>query len=151
MDESTESAVRQVFGEVLERFAFMFVEPPDEAVAAPAEPMLAARMGFDGPLRGTVALAVPAPLARELAANVLGVEPDDGEAMPGDALKELLNVVVGNLLTALAGEAPVFDLTIPELVRFDASHWDALAGKQGSLVLLVDEQPVLLSVAMQPA
>jgi hypothetical protein len=149
MDSATESTVRQVFCDVLEGFAFMFVEPPDEEVPPPDGPLLAARMGFSGPRAGTVLLAVPEPLARELAANVLGVEPDDDAAMPGDALKELLNVVVGNLLTALAGDEPVFDLTIPELVQFAAGHWEALAGKPGSRVLLVDEQPVLLSVAMR--
>lgn len=146
MDSPAEDTVRKVFYNVMEVFAFMFAEAANGNVGPQPGPFLAARMGFTGPGKGTVTLVMPAPLARELAGNVLGVEPDASEARPGDALKELLNVVVGNLLSTLADEDSAFDLGIPELIDFEPADWDALAARRGSQVLLVEEQPVLLAV-----
>lgn len=149
MNNEQHAIIRASLCDILENFAFMFAEAPDDN-KAPEGPCLAVRMSFAGPLRGTALLAVPATLAAELAANVLGVEPEEQQnpLMAMDALKELLNVATGNFVTALAGEEPVFDLSIPEPVAFNQDAWNALSETPGAIVLLVEDQPILLSVLL---
>lgn len=149
MNSKTEEIIRESISTVLQDFAFMFAEAPEDD-ALPMEPCVAVQMRFQGPFSGTALLALPQSLASELAANVLGVEPEDETPESSlDAVKELLNVTTGNLVTALAGEEPVFDLTIPEAVPFDPLAWNALSGQPGTLVLLVEDRPMLLSVQLE--
>ena len=73
-------------------------------------------MTYSGGMTGSISLIVPDDVCPEIAANVLGKDPDDAivAAQSADALKEVLNVLCGNILTAVAGESPVFDLSVPE-------------------------------------
>ena len=147
METDHSETLAEVFAEVLESLAFMFVDDPDED--EPFEPdggAILAVMKFTGPFNGELAIAAPDEMCPELAANVLGLEPDDEivQANPYDALKELLNVACGNLLTAIAGDEPVFDLTPPEVAPMDAAAWNAMKEAGGAVPFLVDDQPVLL-------
>jgi CheY-specific phosphatase CheX len=150
MNSETETILRDSLSTVLQDFAFMFAEPPEDD-APPMEPCIAVNMQFHGPISGAALLAVPVSLASELAANVLGVDPDEGESpeVALDAVKELLNVTTGNLVTALAGEDPIFDLSIPERVPFDHATWAAQCAQPGTFVLLVEDRPLLFSVSLQ--
>ncbi len=82
----------------------------------------------------------------EIAANVLGLEPDDEfvRERPGDSLKELLNVTCGNLLPALAGEEPVFDLTVPELRVITETEWESILNAPEAQQFIVDDYPVVI-------
>jgi len=147
MDDAKNSTLIAVFTDVLEQLAFMFAEPPEnETPHLAAGGIVQATMGFKGPFDGTLDLVVPRAMCEELAANVLGLEPDDEMVThaPFDALKELLNVTCGNLLTALAGEEPIFDLTIPEVALLGDSAWPALRERPETVYYLVDRYPVLL-------
>lgn len=139
----------RVFREVLERQAFLFAEPGEEGSPGPAEAEgVVLSLAFSGPVRGRLDLSLPRGLAVEIAANVLGTEPDDPEAgaRAVDACRELLNVTCGNLVTALWGEGPVFDLAIPETLS--ASDWDAAA--PGTIPFLVEDHPLLLRLRFEP-
>ena len=72
-------------------------------------------MDFSGPFGGGMELCLPAPALVELAVNMLGAK--DGEELSPeqqhDALKELINVVCGNLLPILAGHTEEFNLRPP--------------------------------------
>ncbi len=140
----------EVFGEIVEQMAFMFVEAieeGDEAVPAPSE-CLIAHLKFGGEFSGKLSIAVPTEMCAELAANMLGEEADDPDAIAKgtDALKELLNVLCGNLLTAFAGEDPVFDLGVPESLPFSPEDWEALKASPVTVPYIVDEYPVLLHI-----
>ncbi len=140
-----------VFSSVLESLAFMFAERADKGDLPPADgTSLAVRMRFAGPFSGTLALTVPEATCTELAANVMGMEPEDkaAEEHAADALREVLNVTCGQLLTALAGEEPVFDLSVPNADRQPAAHWDATLQQPETLAFLVDESPMLLTFTM---
>ncbi len=148
MNPDHSETLTRVFTEVLEQLAFMFVEPADaDDAPAPPDPV-SARMSFRGPCAGTVTLAVPREMAPVLAANVLGLDPDDdlGVQAARDALKELLNVTCGNLLTAIAGDEPIFDLTVPEVADTTTEAWAELAARPGTVYCLADDFPVLLSL-----
>jgi hypothetical protein len=146
MDEATGRTVGEVFRQVLEKQCFLFADPDDGAGFRDAGPCVAATMGFRGEIDGRLALVLPESLLPEIAANFLGMEPDDPEALAGgrDACKEILNITCGNALTALRGEEPVFDLTIPEVdpaTPGEAADWSALPG---AIRFSVDGAPILL-------
>ena len=139
--------VSEVFCDVLEKLAFMFADLVEkEDIPGAGADFVKVEMFFDGAAKGRIAIAVPRGMCSELAANVLGLDEDDEDAgkESDDALKELLNVTCGNLLTSIAGEEPIFDLAPPEVSRIDDAEWQALLNDEGTLVFNVDENPVLL-------
>ncbi|HUW81808.1 MAG TPA: chemotaxis protein CheX [Phycisphaerae bacterium] len=142
--------VAQVFCEVMEKLAFMFGEPADKQRSAPPESAyIQTKMTYTGQTSGMLALTVPASLCPQIAANVLGIDPDDDRAVASslDALKEVLNVTCGHVLTALAGETPVFDLSVPGTSTLDAGQWTDLLERPDTVALSVDDNVVLLQFA----
>lgn len=136
----------KVFTDVLEQLAFMFADPPESDDPALEEDLVMASMTFHNAFSGRIRLVVPRSMGPVLAANVLGLDPDDEMVTraPYDALKELLNVTCGNVLTAIAGEEPVFDLTVPDVEELPREDWDALRAQDNTVFCLVDGYPVLL-------
>lgn len=148
MNEDTRSRIENVLFEVLEKQAFLFGDPGEKPDLASVDVFLAASVSFAGAAAGRVSLAVPAPMAAELASNFLGCEADDpaAAAASADACKEILNIVCGHLLTDLYGPTPVFDLGVLEagpLAAGAASDWIAA---EGGMALSVEGSPVLLRV-----
>ncbi len=152
MEANPESAVGKVFKQVLEDYAFLFGDVL-EAGSAPAAPgpYLRVAMDFEGPFKGSLALAVPKAFGVQVAANVLGLDMDDPQTESGavDALKELLNVTCGNLLPAIAGDEPVFDLTVPEVTTLSEDEWRATQILPDTIGFLVEECPVFLRFTVQ--
>lgn len=111
-----DSILRDVAARTLEGLAMMFLVPPEEAPAR-GTAVLCAGVAFSGPLQGRLALEACPGLVRSLAGNMLGLEDhqNPSQQQQGDALKELANVVCGNLLPELAGDREVFHLDAPEL------------------------------------
>ena len=106
--------LRQVVSDVLERFAFSFVE--DEAPQFQDTGWLLSDLAFRGPVTGKVSLALPHALAAELGVNILGVEPDAvTPELVADTVKELSNIICGDLLFRLYGPQAIFDLCVPAL------------------------------------
>jgi len=133
---------------VLSDLAFLFADPAEAAglPETPPAPYWLARMTFSGPQSGGLELALPVSLAPQIAANMLGVEESEC-AQPGpgkDAVKELLNVICGQILTTVAGTEPVFDLSVPEVTEVDDAAWRALRDRPGIVALQVDDLGLLL-------
>lgn len=145
--------LNETFCKVVEQAAFMFAEPA-EAVALPAAagPCLAVEMEFFGGFSGGLRMAASSRFCVEMAANVLGMEPDDpeSEAHGIDMLKELLNVVCGNVLTEIAGAEAIFTLSIPQAAPIDAESWRQMLGR-GPACFAVDEHPVLVELVAEGA
>lgn len=99
---------------VLEDLAFMV---NDEGPPRPTADTLwlECEISYEGPVRGTLRCWCTRAFAVQLAANLLGADPDDGAVHEqiGDALREFMNVVCGQFVTAYHGTGPVFNLTIP--------------------------------------
>lgn len=151
MNPDRSVVVDRVFRQVLERLAFMFAERVEKGDAPPPEEGYRVGMSFRGPLSGALVLVAPREAAAELAANILGLDSDDPVALlrAEDALKELLNVTCGSLLTALAGDGPVFDLTVPESVALGDGDWEGVLEQGHSLAFRADDHPLLLCVALE--
>ena len=114
---SLDSLIQRVAEETFEALAFMMPMPADDEPSADA-PTVIASVRFAGPFAGTLLLTVEQAMLAELAGNMLGMmDPDDLTAEQQiDGLKELLNVICGNLLPELAGEEAVFDVLAPEMI-----------------------------------
>jgi CheY-specific phosphatase CheX len=149
MQTDNKDVVSEVFCRVIEQIAFMFAEVADpQVLPSMDQPFVEASMSFDGPLRGRLVMALPRQACSQIAANVLGMEPDDAfvAERAADSLKEILNVTCGHILTSLAGDRPVFDLSIPQVSDLDDAGVTSMLSLPGTAGFLVDDCPVLLQL-----
>lgn len=144
--EASPEMVRGVFAKVLEKQVFLFAEDLDVSEIPDGGDWVEARMAFHGPFGGSLSLALPREAELEIAANFLGKEADDPEVAKcaEDSIKEILNMVCGHMLTELAGEDPVFDLSIPKLHALSEADRSALAALPDVLGFDVEGRPALL-------
>jgi CheY-specific phosphatase CheX len=152
MSEDRQQALASTFLSVVEKLTFMFGEPVemDELELSP-EPWVEARMVFQGEVQGSLAVIVPESLQPEIAANILGLDPNDltTPAMLTDALQEMLNVVCGHVIMALVGSAADFKLQTPHHKVLTAEQLEALRDDPDSLGFLLDDEPLLLHLELE--
>lgn len=117
MPSRSDDAILEAATRVFETAAFLNLYPNDAEEELPA-PDCAASMTFYGAARGRVTLRVNQEILVSVVENLLGesCEGEEAEGRKGDALKELLNMLCGNILTEYFGTEPIFDLSPPELV-----------------------------------
>jgi chemotaxis protein CheY-P-specific phosphatase CheC len=105
-----------VFSEVLANLAFMFT---DEEAADPTagELWFETTISYKGANTGTLRFWCSSSFSSLLAANLLGLDPEDdgAEEAARDATREFMNVLCGQYVTAAHGTELIFDLTIPEV------------------------------------
>ncbi len=152
MQSEREELLNEVFCDVFEKLAFMFGEAtPKEDMPRDANEFIEVRMGFSGHSEGSIKLVVPTEMCEEIAANVLGMDPEDDLVRERalDALKEMLNVTCGHILTSTAGDGPVFDLTVPAVRELDGAAWAVFLDDPESLSFMVDDSPAALKFTME--
>ncbi|MFP4458833.1 MAG: chemotaxis protein CheX [Candidatus Zixiibacteriota bacterium] len=146
MSKDKNEILSNVFCSVLEMQAFMFAEPAEaEDLPREVNDCVMTKIGYNGDQNGIIEMAVPSDMALELAANILGMELDDefAKQKANDALKELLNIICGNVITDLHGTKADISPTIPEIETLSAQEWKDIMDKN-SLYFIVDEIPVIL-------
>ncbi|MBT3201512.1 MAG: hypothetical protein HN350_16545 [Phycisphaerales bacterium] len=120
MNRQLEEILWGVAEETFEALAFL-LPMPEPVEPFESSPEVAVSVRFHGPFDGKVIVTVAELVLGELACNMLGL--DDGAEIAvdtqQDALKELANVVCGNILPEIAGTTAVFNVDAPKLV--DAS------------------------------
>jgi len=123
MNEEIKGTLYNVAEDVLEKLAFIFSFPEDERENMDYNAAMGAKVSFTGPFTGTLIMAVSLEALPELAGNMLGLEDDDETTLEQqqDALKELINVVCGNLLPAISGKQSVFNVNPPEIMSHNDS------------------------------
>ncbi len=118
-----------------------------KACATKNSPFATVTVAFEGPLKGELALRVSQKLLAPLATNMLGLEMDDAPPSASqqiDALKELLNVICGNLLPEIAGKQAVCNLQTPQVKSLEEGSsgqgWDEKYGPpRATASLALDE------------
>jgi hypothetical protein len=151
MSANRSQIVRDAFGSVIERTAFMFGESVGkEDLPIAQTPYVQASMCFRGPQRGVLSIATPRDACVQIAANVLGMEPEDPFVVQRamDSIKEILNVTCGHILTSLAGERPVFDLSVPDVTDLEEPARVALLEDPRTQAFVADDCPVLLRLTV---
>lgn len=119
MPEALEHEIAEVARETLEKLAFVFAVDDLSEAAAETDPAFRVRVAFQGPRAGALEVALSEAVLPELAANMLGVEDPTGLSPDEqtDALRELANVICGNLLPRLFGEEAEFAIATPVALR----------------------------------
>lgn len=154
MSTNHSEQIVDVFCDVLDKLAFLFGEQIDKTeVPRDVDAGYIVEMSFEGPRRGEIAVLMPKSICPELAANILGISEDDELATQcvQDALKEIVNILCGQLLTSVAGTEPVFDLSVPVIADYDSSLWCSWLDEADSVAFLVDDRPVLVRFIMSEA
>lgn len=116
MNKTTSPQLRKMFSDVLSDMAFIFLSDPEEGIPL-SQYTLDVHITYSGPTKGSLKLRCDGRFAAQVAANMLGVDPNDASARQArlDAVKELMNVVCGNLVTEFYGTDGLFELSIPEV------------------------------------
>lgn len=118
MDRVSSALLSGVIVETFEKMAFFFATSQAGSFPAEAEGLETVEVGFAGAFSGRLQLGLSASLLAELAGNMLGVE--NGAALSleeqYDALRELANVVCGNLLPVIGGREAEFAIGSPRRV-----------------------------------
>ena len=122
MNKQHDEILQRVAEETFESLAFLLPMPePDDPINCTTAIVA---VGFDGPFNGELIVTLPEAVLAELTANMLGL--DDGDNIPAetqqDALKELANVVCGNVLPEIAGTTAVFNVAAPRLTDSATPH-----------------------------
>lgn len=124
----------QILEEILENLAFLFSAPEDTRDTMDYNVAVAAKISFTGLFSGTLVLALSNQVLPEIARNMLGVDEDIPVLQQHDAFKELLNVICGNVLPAIAGKREVFAIGVPDLILPEEMTASALRCPPASMV-----------------
>ncbi len=136
---------------LLENFAFVFPEPiPLDDLPAAGRNLVCASIGFQGAATGTLTLAAPSELCVELAANILGIDADDPDALlrGADTLGEIANIAAGHLATRINANAPT-DLHPPVVTRMEQPDWDRHVATSGAAGYIVEGHPVVVTLGLR--
>lgn len=116
MNTIASSTLADMAVQMLERTAMVLAEPAPEN-ADPGEDLRYATIAFAGPSRGTLTVGATEGFLREVAAGLLGVEPEqvNVQAEGLDALKEMANMLGGSVVLALSGQTCEYSLGLPAL------------------------------------
>lgn len=111
--------------DTLEKLAFLFALPQEgKLLEEAAEPLETVEVSFSGSFSGRMHFGLSASVMAELAGNMLGAE--DGAALAieeqRDALKELANMICGNLLPAIGGREAEFSIGTPRILGAALAH-----------------------------
>jgi hypothetical protein len=118
MNSDLEKKLAQVAEETFASMAFVLPPEEEESVEDDGSSQSSASITFSGPFSGGLFLSVSQCMLPILADNILGIEescstsPEEQQ----DALKEMLNVICGNLLPLIATPKDVFHVHQPRFV-----------------------------------
>ncbi len=152
MQSNVQEQLCSTFMEVVEQLTFMFGEVvTKQEVDSPGTLFTLASMSFTGDLVGVLEVAVPTEITADIAANILGVEAEEieSETMMNDALGEMLNVVCGHVIMAMAGHDSNFKLGSPETTYVDDTKHTEMMSSDDYVGLLLDDSPIFLGLKLE--
>ncbi|GJM24314.1 MAG: hypothetical protein DHS20C16_07290 [Phycisphaerae bacterium] len=120
MQSQTTATLTTVLSDVLADLAFMFCDGGDYC-EQPSESWLETSIGYSGGVSGELNLICTRTFAVQLAENLLGFEAGEevSNQESNDAVREFMNVICGQFVTAAHGTEDVFNLTIPSVSELE--------------------------------
>ena len=144
--------LNEVVCRVMEQMAFVFPEPADlsDGVAFDDIELLLTSLSFKGDKEGQVSLIVPVEFCMELSANLLGKDIAKAGTREeyGDAVKEILNIITGQLLIRLFGEEVMFNLTAPEIKDISGEEIFPLIENNVYSFSMADDHPIIATLTL---
>ena len=128
MDHKT--ALQQAVSEIFENMAFQELEivsgNPLPAVVLCS--FRQATMTIYSPIQGTLVITISPSMMRTVAANVLGIDPDDVDSsMESDVVAEMLNTMAGAWMRKITEVSQPYELGLPDTA--DADYIDSKAAE----------------------
>jgi len=141
-------AMHESLVDVLEKMFFISIldETPDAAPLAVREE-IAVRVGFEGKPSGSLTLLLNRLVARSIAGDFVGVEPEElSDSQVGEVMCELANMICGSVLSRVES-AVTFRLGAPEIVAAgqpppSAAIYSVPLGPAPITVAMVTEAPI---------
>lgn len=147
MDKLPEIAI-QTINRIFAEAAYMFVDKINEIDGSLLDPdqFEGVSLMFGGEWSGEFRLWGNSRFAAQAAANMLGIDENGDLARSKglDAMKELLNMIAGNFLTAAFGDQPKFEQGLP--MSLDKKFFEDDLKKDNALLLEVEGNPVIFIV-----
>ncbi len=144
--------VENVIGRVLEEWGLMMIERPEGGgsfdLFDQAQEFRMAELDFRGIVSGTCYVICQDNFARCITANLLGTFDDPAEEDVQDAIRELINVAAGNMLTSSWGDDCVFKLTPPQMMTLVPSKAEELLMRH-PFYFLADDHPVAFGFSVK--
>lgn len=123
MNAAISGILTDVVIDTLQKLAFLFAAPLEGPAPEDTRELATVRVRFSGPVCGGMQLGLSRPVLAELAGNMLGA--DDASALSADeqydALRELINVICGNLVPMIGGGTAEFNIQTPFIPAAGAS------------------------------
>ncbi len=154
MNESKrKELLSEIVCKVFEQTAFLFPEKVNflEGMSFDDFELISVNLEFRGDKEGETVLIIPIDLCRELAANLLGEDPAEGEDREKcyDAAREILNIITGQMLTELFGQKALFSLDSPRATELACEAFFA-GYEQGDYVCCtVDDYPIFAAMSLK--
>ena len=144
MEQQLKSIIAATANDTLEKLAFLFAFTDDEWSDDQPESMVTGRVAFNGHFSGFLMIQLSTEVIPELACNMLGLDDEDeiSDAEQQDALKEILNVICGNVLPAISGDQVEFNIDAPEILTLPDAVQVRTIHKPASAVRLNLEEGV---------
>lgn len=139
----------RVTARVLEESAFLFVDVADDPPPFEGE-LLEAQLDFSGSQSGTLMLSATSDFGQHLAANLLGIEPDElaSQAHGSDALSEMLNILSGAVLEAFLGSTDICQCSVPRIVSVSPTEHDQHQKRAAQCVSLISDEGYRIDAAI---
>ncbi|RMF93560.1 MAG: chemotaxis protein CheX [Nitrospinota bacterium] len=117
MHQKLEAALYKAAALTFEQLCFLFPTPLVESPEVGATAEAVVQVEFEGACGGRLVMALYGdPLLSTLAANMLGEEESPALEQQLDALKEVANIICGNVLPEIAGAQAIFRIHPPQLL-----------------------------------
>lgn len=131
-----------IVGDVLGDLAFL-VSDDEQSEASPGTVWMECHVSYSGPPGGTLCCWCTREFAVQLAANLLGLNPENEAVLSGvdDALREFMNVVCGQFITACHGTDRIFNLSIPTASQCAQAPRFDFDGSETACALTVSGEP----------
>jgi CheY-specific phosphatase CheX len=142
--------IHAVIVRIMEDWALMLVEQAEAntSIFELEQPFYVSQVSFKGVVNGRYSIVCQSEFGKTLATNLLGMEEEISDSQIKDALKEMINVMSGNLLTDTYGADNVFNLTSPEVTTAGAEEVERLF-ERPHFCYLGDDQPVAVSFVLE--
>lgn len=142
----------EILSHALEEGAFIFLEVTDSLPEEQGE-VVQAHLSLNGAISCELTLCASVEFAEVIAANLLGVEPGDEEALGkgSDAIGEILNIVAGIVMDRYGGGELRLTIGTPIVTVTTMDEHLSFVGNHLSRCLLVSDDGFWIDMASVPA